>query len=75
MSCMTLAPNMDENNKSLTYPKILEINVKAEKPKEDFQKFEIFNYLFSDSKSIDIEFTQYLRPVFSTGPSSKTCPK
>ena len=36
----------------------------------DFQKFDIFNYLFSESKSKDIEFTQYLRPVLSFGPIS-----
>ena len=49
-----------------------EIRVKNENPIEDFQKFDIFNYLFSESKSKDIEFTQYLRPVLSFGPSSKT---
>ena len=42
---------------------------------EDFQNFDIFNYLFSDSKSNDIELTQYLSPVLFFGPSSKTWPK
>ena len=32
-------------------------------------------FLFSDSKSNDIELTQYLSPVLFFGPSSKTWPK
>ena len=75
ISWITLEPRIAENTKSLIYPKILEIRVKKLNPKEDFQKFEIFNYFFSESKSKDMELTQYLKPVLSTGPSLNTWPK
>ena len=34
----------DENSRSLTYPKTLEIRVKNEKPADAFQNLDIFNY-------------------------------
>ncbi len=72
MSWIVLAPSDEEITKSLRYPKILERRVKNENPNVDFQNLEILNYSFVESKSSDIELTQYLRPVFSFGPSSKT---
>ena len=74
ISWITFAPRIDEKTRSLMYPKILEIRVKKLNPNEAFQKFEIFNYFFSESKSKDMELTQYLKPV-GLGPSSKTWPK
>ena len=41
---MVLAPKSDENSRSLTYPKTLEIRVKNEKPADAFQNLDIFNY-------------------------------
>ena len=44
ISWIVLAPKSDENSRSLTYPKTLEIRVKNEKPADAFQNLDIFNY-------------------------------
>ena len=44
ISWIVLAPKSDENSRSLTYQKTLEIRVKNEKPADAFQNLDIFNY-------------------------------